>query len=59
VDVYNRIPFDINASVGIFLNRFGERLKHISNIIVYFDEILIFGNSEKQHTERKMLIFYL
>jgi len=26
VYVYNRVPFGINASVGIFLNRFGERL---------------------------------
>lgn len=51
VYVYNRVPFSINASVGIFLNRFGERLKHISNIRVYFDEILIFGDSEKEHLE--------
>jgi len=51
VYVYNRVPFSINAPVGIFLNRFGERLKHISNIRVYFDEILIFGDSEKEHLE--------
>jgi len=51
VYVYNRVPFGINASVGIFLNRFGERLKHIPNIRVYFDEILIFGDSEKEHLE--------
>lgn len=51
VYVYNRVPFGINASVGIFLNRFGERLKHISNIRVYFDEILFFDDSEKEHLE--------
>jgi len=49
VNVYSRVPFGINALVGIFLNRFGEKLKHIPNIRIYFDEILIFSDSEKQH----------
>lgn len=48
--MYNKVSFDMNAFVGILLNRFGERLKHIHNIRVYFDEILIFGNSE-EHLE--------
>ncbi|XP_050524610.1 uncharacterized protein K02A2.6-like [Daktulosphaira vitifoliae] len=49
VYVYNRVPFGINASVGIFLNRFSEKLKHINNIKIYFDEILIFGDNEQEH----------
>lgn len=51
VFVYNRVLFGIHASIGIFLNTFGERLKHIYNIRVYFNKILIFGNSEWEHLE--------
>lgn len=41
----------INVSVRIFLNTFGERLKHIHNIRVYFHEILSFVNCEKEYLE--------
>lgn len=49
--MYNRVPFGINTSVGIFLNKFSERLKHIQNIKVYFDEIFIFGDNENEHSD--------
>lgn len=49
--MYNRVPFGINTSVGIFLDKFSERLKHIKNIKVHFDEIFIFGDNENEHSD--------
>lgn len=49
VYVHNKVPFGINAFVGIFLNRFAEKIKHLENMRVCFDEIFIFGNSEEEH----------
>lgn len=42
------MPF---AFVGIFLNRFCEKFKNIKSIRIYFDEILTFGNTFKEHLE--------
>lgn len=45
----------LSLLVGIFLNKFSERLKYIKNIKVHYDEIFIFSDNEGGNLEAHIL----
>lgn len=48
---YNRLPFGVSSVPGIFQRVMDSLLKDIPYLIVYFDDILITGPTEKEHLQ--------
>ena len=48
---YNRLPFGIASAPGIFQRVMDSLLQGISGVIVYLDDILVTGPSDREHLE--------
>ena len=48
---YTRLPFGISAAPGIFQRVMEGLMKGIPRVIVYLDDILISGSTEKEHIQ--------
>ena len=46
---YNRLPFGVSCSPGIFQRSVDSLLKGIPGVVVYLDDILITGPPEEEH----------
>lgn len=46
---YNRLPFGVSSAVSIFQREMETLLRGIAGVAVYLDDILITGQSEKEH----------
>jgi hypothetical protein len=48
---YLRLPYGINAAVGIFQRTMENILKGLQGVCVYLDDILVTGKTSEQHVE--------
>lgn len=48
---YLRLPYGLSAAPEIFQRFMHDTLSDIPGVIFYFDDILIFGNNEKEHNK--------
>ena len=46
---YNRLPFGISSAPAIFQRTIENILQGIPNVVVYIDDILIAGKTEREH----------
>ena len=46
---YNRLPFSVSSSPGIFQRTMETMLQAIPGVLVYLDDILITGRNEQEH----------
>lgn len=46
---YNRLCFGIASAPGLFQNLMKNILKDLQGVVVYFDDILVFGESQDEH----------
>jgi transposase InsO family protein len=49
---YNRLPFGLSCAPEMFHKRIVEVLAHIPGVIVYIDDILVWGRTQEEHDER-------
>ena len=49
---YNRLPFGLSSSSGIFQNFMSLLLQPIQGVSAYLDDIIIVGNSKTEHDQR-------
>ena len=49
---YNRLPFGINSASEVYQQVISDLFSGISGVVCYQDDILIYGQDEKQHQER-------
>ncbi|KAJ8027406.1 hypothetical protein HOLleu_32542 [Holothuria leucospilota] len=49
--VYNRLPFGISSSPGIFQRTMDNLTQGLPGVVTYLDDILVTGASEKEHAE--------
>ena len=47
--VYNRLPFGVSSTPGIFQRTMESLLKGIPNVLVYLDDILVTGHTQERH----------
>ena len=48
---YNRLPFGISSAPGIFQRTMDSSLQGIPGVVVYLDNILVTGPSDREHLE--------
>ena len=48
---YTRLPFGLSSAPGIFQRAAESLLQGIRGVVVYFDDILVTGRTEKEHLE--------
>ena len=53
---YNRLPFGVSLAPGIFQHTMESLLKSIPNVLVYLDNILITGPTQKQHMKNLLAV---
>ena len=46
---FNRLPFGITSAPEIFQQRLNAILDHIPNVVIYMDDILVFGKTQQEH----------
>lgn len=46
---YNRLTFSVSSTPGVFQRVMENLLKDIPGVVVYLDDILITGKTEKEH----------
>lgn len=46
---FNKLPFEIKNATEIYQRRNIELFRQITNVFLYLDDILVFGDNEKQH----------
>ena len=46
---FNRLPFGITSAPEIFQQRISDLLDSIPNVMVFMDDILVFGSTEAEH----------
>ena len=49
---FNRLPFGITSAPEIFKFKMNELLKGLEGVVVYMDDILVYGSNTKEHDER-------
>jgi len=49
---FNRLPFGIKSAPSIFQTAMQQITLDLPGVLVYLDDILVFGNTEKEHDER-------
>jgi len=49
---YNRLPFGIKTAPGIFQTTMLKITNGLSGVLVYLDDILVYGESKKDHDEK-------
>jgi hypothetical protein len=53
---YNRLPFGLSCAPEMFHKRVVETLAGIPGVLVYIDDILIWGRTQEEHDERLRLV---
>ncbi len=53
---YNRLPFGLSCAPEMFHKRVVETLAGIPGVLVYIDDILIWGATQEEHDERLRLV---
>ncbi len=53
---YNRLPFGLSCAPEMFHKRVVETLAGIPGVLVYIDDILIWGATQEEHDERLKLV---
>ena len=48
---FNRLPFGITSAPEIFQFKMNELLKGLEGVVVYMDDILVYGSYMKEHDE--------
>ena len=54
---YNRLPFGITSAPGIFQRVMDSLLQGIPGVVVYLDDILVTGPSDREHLESLKEVF--
>lgn len=52
-----RLPYGINSSGEIFHRTMSELFEGLPGVIVYIDDILVYGSNEKEHNQRLESVF--
>jgi anti-sigma28 factor (negative regulator of flagellin synthesis) len=53
---YNRLPFGLSCAPEMFHKRVVETLAGIPGVLVYIDDILIWGRTKEEHDERLRMV---
>lgn len=53
----NRLPFGVASSPGIFQRIIDHTISGVEHVVVFMDDILIFGNSFKNHMQNLKNVF--
>jgi hypothetical protein len=53
---YKRLPFGLSCAPEMFHKRIVEVLSHIPGVIVYIDDILVWGRTQQEHDERLQMV---
>lgn len=53
---FKRLPFGISSAPEIFQRVVGDILRGIEGVMVYIDDILVFGTDQKEHDRRMELV---
>lgn len=56
--MYNRLPYGIASSPGIFQKILDQLLGGIDGVAIFLDDILITGRDQKEHLQKKCYINY-
>lgn len=54
---YQRLPFGLSSAPEVFHRTFKELFNELPGVEVYIDDIIIWGDNEKQHNERLKNVF--
>lgn len=46
---FKKLPFGLACSPGLFVRTVHSVLKDIRNVLIYFDDLLIFGHTQEEH----------
>lgn len=49
---FKRLPFGITSTPEIFQRKMTETLQELDGVTIYIDDVLVFGETEKEHDER-------
>lgn len=53
---YLRLPYGINSAQEVFHKRITQLFDGIEGVVSFIDDILVYGNDEKQHNERLLQV---
>ena len=56
---FNRLPFGITSSPEIFQFKMNELLEGLEGVVVYMDDILVYGSNMKEHDERLFKVLHV
>ena len=56
---FNRLPFGITSSPEIFQFKMNELLEGLEGVVVYMDDILVYGFNMKEHDERLSKVLHV
>ena len=48
---FKKLPFGLSCSPGIFVRTVHSVLKDIPNVLIYFDDILLYGQTQAEHDQ--------
>ena len=56
---FNRLPFGITSAPEIFQFKMNELLEGLEGVVVYMDDILVYGSNMKEHDERLSKVLHV
>ena len=56
---FNRLPFGITSSPEIFQFKMNELLEGLEGVVVYIEDILVYGSNMKEHDERLSKVLHI
>ena len=56
---FNRLPFGITSAPEIFQFKINELLEGLEGVVVYMDDILVYGSNMKEHDERLSKVLHV
>ena len=56
---FNRLPFGITSAPEIFQFKMNELLGGLEGVVVYMDDILVYGSNMKEHDERLSKVLHI
>ena len=56
---FNRLPFGITSSPEIFQFKINELLEGLEGVVVYMDDIIVYGSNMKEHDKRLSKVLHV